>query len=53
MKLNAEDRIRLLRAIRLTYQIQANYLRERGVLLEARPKQGARAIRKRRTASEN
>ena len=53
MRLNPEDRIRLLRAIRLTYQIQANYLRERGVLLEVRPKRGGRDFRKRRSTREN
>jgi len=52
MKLNPEDQRRLVRAIRLTHQIQANFLREYGVLTEARPKRGGRAFRKRRSFHE-
>ena len=53
MKLDPEDQKRLLRAIRLTYQIQANFLREQGQVLEARPKRSGPASRKRRTCHEN
>jgi len=53
MKLDPEDQRRLLRAIRLTYQIQAHFLREHGLVPEVRPKRGGRAFRKRRTFHEN
>jgi hypothetical protein len=53
MKLNPEDQRRLIRAIRLTYQIQAHFLKESGTALEARPKRGGRAFRKRRSFHES
>jgi hypothetical protein len=53
MKLSPEDLVRLLRAIRLTNQIENNFLKARGVLFENPPKRGGRAFRKRRSIREN
>jgi hypothetical protein len=53
VKLNPEDQRRLIRAIRLTHQIHAHFLRENGIVPEARPKRGGRAFRKRRSFHEN
>jgi hypothetical protein len=53
MKLSPEDQRRLLRAIRLTHQIESNFFRRNGTLVETRPKRGGRAFRKRRSFREN
>ena len=52
MKLSPEDRRRLMRAIRLTHQIQANFLRDGPAFVETRPKRGGHAFRKRRSFQE-
>lgn len=49
MKLTPEAQKRLQRAIRLTYQIQANFARENGSVQDTRPKLGGHAFRKRRS----
>ena len=49
MKLSPEDQRRLMRAIRLTERIQANFIRENDTSVETRPKRGGRAFRKRRS----
>lgn len=53
MKLSNEDQKRLLRAIRLTYRIRANFIHENRMILETRPKLGGHAFRKRRSFHEN